>query len=286
MTGFLGEDPRKTKLSEEHPFNIYGRPKLKSSSLVVGWNEDAGKLGPKVINYLIRKLGAKEFAEIEPQEFFPLGGVAVEDDVAQFPESKFYCCQEKKLVIFISNLPRADWYKFLNSALDVAEHCHAEELYTVGGMVTLSAHTAPRALLATANSPEMKEVLSQYDLARDMDYETPPGQRPTLSSFLSWLAKRRNLPGASLWVPVPFYLVAAEDPQASRKALEFLDKRLGLGIDLRDLDEEVARQNERIDQVRIRFPEIDSYIRRLENNLSLTQEESERLVKEIQEALR
>ena len=274
-------------MSKKHPFEIYRKPEFQSSSLVVGWSEDAGKLGTKVIDYLNKKLGGEEFGEIEPTDFFPLGGVSIEDDVAQFPESKFYCCQEKNLVIFKSNSPRSEWYKFLNSVLDVAEHyCHTKELYTIGGMVSLSAHTAPRQLLAITNSPEMKTALSQYDLARDMDYETPPGQRPTLSAYLLWAAKRRNIPGASLWVPIPFYLVSTEDPKAWRKAVQFFDNRFGLGIDFRDLDEEVARQNEKIAELRNRFPELDDYFHRLESNLSLTEEEHGKLIKEIEEFLR
>jgi len=274
-------------LSQKHPFKIYEKPELQSSSLVICWSEDAGKLGPKVIDYLYEKLRCNEFAEIEPTEFFSLGGVSVKDDIAQFPESKFYCCQQKNLVIFKSDSPRSEWYRFLGSVLDVAEHyCHAKELYTVGGMVSPSAHTTPRELFAIANSLEMKKVLSQSDLARDFDYETPLGQRPTLSSYLLWLAKRRNMAGASLWVPVPFYLVSTEDPQACRKAVEFLESRFGLGMDLSDLDKEVARQNEEIAQARVGFPEIDNSIRKLEINLGLTHEESERLVKEIGEFLR
>jgi len=253
---------------------------------VVGWSEDAGKLGTKVIDYLNKKLGGKEFGEIEPEGFFSLGGVSVEDDVAQFPESKFYWCPEKYLVTLKSNRPTSDWHKFLDSVLDVAEHyCHAKELYTIGGMVSPAAHTSPRELLAVANSPEMRKILSQYDLARDMDYETPPGQRPTLNSFLLWVAKRRNIAAASLWVPIPFYLVAAEDPEAWRKTVEFLDRRFGLGIDFRDLDEDVARQNEKIAELRSRSSEVDSYIRKLESNLGLTQEENEKLVKAVEEFL-
>ena len=274
-------------MSKKHTFEIYRKPEFQSSSLVVAWSEDAGKLGPKVIDYLNKKLGGEEFGEIEPADFFPLGGVSIEDDVAQFPESKFYCCQEKNLVIFKSNSPRSEWYKFLNSVLDVAEHyCHTKELYTIGGMVSLSAYTAPRQLLAITNSPEMKTALSQYDLARDMDYETPPGQRPTLSAYLLWAARRRNIPGTSLWVPIPFYLVSTEDPKACRKAVQFFDNRFGLGIDFRDLDEEVARQNEKIAELRNRFPELDDYFHRLESNLSLTEEEHGKLIKEIEEFLR
>jgi len=169
----------------------------------------------------------------------------------------------------------------------VAQHyCHAKELYTIGGMVALSAHTVPRELWAIANSPKMKKLLSRYDLARDMDYETPPGQRPTLSSFLLWMAKGRNIPGASLWVPVPFYLVSTEDPKAWREAVQFFDRRFGLGIDFTDLDAEVTRQNEKIAELRNWFPELDDYVRRLESNLSLTEEEHEKLMKEVEEFLK
>jgi proteasome assembly chaperone (PAC2) family protein len=273
-------------LDGEYPFKIYREIGFQSSSLVVGWSEDAGKLGAKVIDYLNKKLGGQDFAETEPIDFFPLGGVSIENDIAQFPESKFYCCPERNLIIFKSDPPQADWHRFLNSVLDVAEHyCHAKELYTIGGMVSFSAHTTPRELLGVANSTEMKQTLSQYDLNIEADYQTPPGQRPTLNSFLLWVAKRRHIAGASLWVPIPFYLVAVEDPEACRKTLEFLDKRFDLGIDFTDLDEDISRHRGKIAQARIHSSEIDNYIRKLESNLSLTREESEKLVKEIEEFL-
>jgi proteasome assembly chaperone (PAC2) family protein len=132
----------------------------------------------------------------------------------------------------------------------------------------------------------MKKVLNQYDISIDMDYETPPGQRPTLGSFLLWLAKGRNIAGASLWVPVPFYLVSTDDPWAWRKTIEFLDTRLDLGIDFGDLDGEVAKQDEKITEVRNHFPKLNEYIRKLENNLGLTVEESEKLTREIEEFLK
>jgi predicted ATP-grasp superfamily ATP-dependent carboligase len=274
-------------LSKEYPVKIHKKPKLQSSSLVLGWSEDMSNLGGKVTGYLNRKLKGQEFAEIEPDDFFSLGGVTIEDNLAQFPESKFYVCSERELVVFRSNPPGAEWYKFLNSILDVAEHhCQVKELYIIGAMVSFSAHTTPRELLAVVNSAEMKEVLSQYDLARDMDYQTPPGERPTLNSFLLWIAKGRNIPGVSLWVPIPFYLAAMEDAQAQKKVLSFLNERLDLKIDFSDLDQEIREQNEQLAQVRSRFPQIDDYINRLESNLMLSEEENGELIKKIEEFLR
>jgi proteasome assembly chaperone (PAC2) family protein len=171
--------------------------------------------------------------------------------------------------------------------LDVAEHhCRVKELYTIGAMVSFSAHTTPRELIAVVNSAEMKEVLGQYELARDLDYQTPPGERPTLNSFLLWIAKGRNIPGVSLWVPIPFYLAAMEDAQAQKKVLSFLNERLDLKIDFSDLDQEIREQNEQLAGARSRFPQIDDYINRLESNLMLSEEENGELIKKIEDFLR
>jgi proteasome assembly chaperone (PAC2) family protein len=274
-------------LSQGHPIKIYKKVNLSRSSLVLGWSEDMGNLGRRSTTYLNRKLKGQEFAEIEPEDFFALGGVKVEANLAQFYESKFYTCQEHELVVLQSNSPGAEWYRFLNSVLDVAEyHCRVKELYILGAMLSFSAHTAPRELLTVVNSEEMKEILSQYGLASDMDYQTPSGGRPTLNSFLLWIAKERNIRGVSLWVPIPFYLAEMQDAQAQKKVLSFLNERLSLKIDFSDLDQEIQEQNVQLARARSRFPQIDDYINRLESNLTLSEEENGELIKKIEDFLR
>ena len=59
-----------------------------------------------------------------------------------------------------------------------------------------------------------------------------------------------------------------------------------MGIDFSDLDEECRQQNQIIAEVRNSFPDIDASIRRLETNLMLSEEESQRLVKEIEKLIR
>lgn len=266
---------------------ITRQPGLEVSSLVVAWAEDAARLGKRVVEHLNKKLSGEAFAEITPWSFFSLNGVTVENDVARMPECVFYACPEKGLTLLLSDIPSRDWYRFLNLVLDAAqEQCRAREVYTVGGMVSLIPHTTPRRLMAVANSPEVKRTLTQYDLMDGFDHETPPGQRPTVSSYLLWAARRRNMPAASLWVPVPFYLAPAEDPAAQLKVLEFLDHIFSLGLDLGDLDREAASYASRIARARESYPDLDEYLGKLESNQTLTQEESERLVKGMEEALR
>ena len=266
-------------MKEEALYTIYKKPDLEASSLIVGWNEDASKLGFSVVDYLNKKLDTDEFCEVRLEAFFPLGGVLVESDIAQFPESKFFYCQEKSMVLFRSNIPRLEWFKFLNLVLDIAERiCHVKELYTVGGMISLAAHTAPRTLQTTTNSAQMKTVLMQQDLFKGIDYETPPNQRPTLSSYLLWVAMQRNIEGANLWASVPFYLIPTEDPRACRKVIDFFNKRLDLGIDFPGIDDELMRQNEKIAWLIDRFPEFNDIVHKLESNLRLTDAESRKIV--------
>jgi proteasome assembly chaperone (PAC2) family protein len=261
-------------------------PDLRRCSLVLGWGEDTGGFGRKVTDYLNLKLKGREFADIAPEDFFPMGGVGIADDVARFPESKFYACPEYELVIFQSDSPLAEWYRFLNEVLDVAgHHCRLGELYLLGAMVSFSAHTAPRQLLTVVNSVEMKETISRYDLIVDMDYQTAPGERPTLNSYLLWIARGRNIPGVSLWVPIPFYLAGAGDALAQRKVVGFLSEKLDLRIDFGDLDQEVREQSKRLAKARARFPQIDDYIGRLESNLMLSEEENRQLLRKVDEFL-
>jgi predicted ATP-grasp superfamily ATP-dependent carboligase len=271
-------------LNRECPVRISRKPGLSRSSLVVGWSIDAGRLGWGTAGYLNRKLEGQEFAEIDPECFFSLSGVAVKDDLALFPASKFCACPGHGLVVFASDYPEVEWDRFLNSVLDVTvQHCGMTELYIIGAMVSWSAHTSPRQLFAVVNSEQMKEALSGYDVVHDMDYQTPPGERPTLNAFLLWVAKMRNIPAVSLWVPIPFYLAGTGDPRAQRRVLGFLDQRLGLKLDFDDLDRRIGVQNQRLARARSDSSQIDEYIGRLESGLRLSNEENAELIRRIED---
>jgi predicted ATP-grasp superfamily ATP-dependent carboligase len=220
-----------------------------------------------------------ELGEIELEEFFPLNGVIVEKDVARFPECKLYYSRMKSLIFLRCSQPRTEWYKFLNTILDAVQQvCVINELYAIGSMISFAAHTKQRMVMAIANSTEMKELLNDFDVNRGFDYESPPGQRPSLSNYLMWVAAKRNIIGASLWVPIPFYLVSNEDPCGYSKIIDFLNSKLNLGIDLTELERDISRQDELMDTIKLRFPEVDDYITRLEGNLGLSEEQSNKLV--------
>ncbi len=274
-------------MKSEAVYRVYGKPRLKGPVLLVGWAEDAGHLGLSTLDYIMRDLGSREFAEIRPEDFFTMAGINVEDDVAVFPQSKFYVAGDGKLVIFRSNMPRTDWHRFLNVVLDVAlKYCGVKEIYTVGAMLSSTAHTMPRLLMPIVNSNAMKAELTPFNVVDSTDYETPPGQKPTLSSYLSWLAGQRGINTANLWVPVPFYLLALDDPRAVKRLVYFFNSRFDLGIDFTALDAEIAEQNSRIARMYTELPEIEGIVRRLEVGEGVDTDEAEKLTQTIAEAFR
>ena len=257
-------------------FKFSEQPKFENASLVVGWRADAGNLGPKVIEYLSRKIKAKSFCEIEPADFFPFGGVAIENDAAQFPECRFYYGEMNDVLVFMGSEPQFERYKFLNAVLDLAEHyCSTRELYTVNGTISPIAHTSPRRILAVFNQQEFQSKLRDLGL-EDMNWRGPPA----ISSYLLWIAKRRDIPGVSLWTEVPFYLAACDDFQAIKTTFSFLATKFELGSAFGELDDQIKQQNAKMAQLREEEPTINKYIGMLESGVSLGGDEQMELTRE------
>jgi proteasome assembly chaperone (PAC2) family protein len=274
-------------LSADQPARLSISPHLKEATMIVAWAEDAGGLGVRSADYLIQSLGCREFGEILPEGFFPMGGVNVVDDVARFPECKFYVCERSNTVIFKSSIPRTGWHRFLTSLLDVAQHdCGVKEIYTLGAMVSSAAHTVPRLLISIVNKREIKAALEPYNVMADNDYESPAGQKPTLSSYLSWLAGQRGIAAVNLWVPVPYYLIPIDDPRSVKRLVYFFNSKFGLGVDFTELDAVILEQNNRIARLFEKSPEVKNMVRRLEVGDGLDSDESEKLASEMAEALR
>lgn len=262
-------------------FKFSEKPHFENPSMIVGWEQDSGNLSPKVFEYLNKKLKGKSFCEIEPTGFFSLAGVAIENNVAMFPENKFYYSQRSDLVIFKGSEPQFERYKFLNAIADLAQYdIKIKELYTISGTISPTAHTSPRRISAVYNQPEFQKCLRSCGL-EDMSWEGPPA----INSFLLWVAKNRGIPGASLWPQIPFYLAASEDFQAVKITLSLLDKKFNLGLDFEELDDEIKNQNTKIEMLREEDSEIDKYMEMLEGGLALSEDEQMELTMKVTELL-
>ncbi|MBT3362362.1 MAG: PAC2 family protein [Chloroflexi bacterium] len=276
-------------MSKKNHFILHEDYMIPRSTLITCWSEDAGSVGECTSQYLKDNLKSYHMGNIEPNGYYTMDGVEVDRDIARFPENTFTYYPDAELVVFEGTPPDHQWFSFVQTIMDVAQkHCNASQIYTLGGMISIAAHTAPRELLTVASSPEMLHKLKQYDpITREIDYyQTPPGHRPTINAYLVWAAQQRNIEAACLWLPVPFYLAPDKDPQALRRILDFLTLRHNFNLDFSDIDNDINTQIDKIAELRSLDTDADDAIRALENNETVSGEDSQNLISIIQALLK
>ncbi|MBN1508249.1 MAG: PAC2 family protein [Sedimentisphaerales bacterium] len=256
------------------------QPRLKKSSFLVGWAKDAGAVSSLATNHLIQGLGGSEFCRMEPAGFYPLGGVTVADDVAQFPQSRFFHVGRGDLVILQADEPQSNRYEFLSAVLDLAEHyAGTQVLCTVNGVAALTPHTTTRRVFGVFNDAALQRRLQPL-LPADANWQGPPH----VSTYLLWLAGQRQIPGVGLWVEVPFYLSDYEDYQSVKEAVSLLAMILGLDFDLGELDRLTAEQNDKLAQLK-ENPQIKDDICALEEGQPLDRHGQKALIEAVGSAL-
>lgn len=262
-------------------FRFSSQPRLEKPSLIVGWMKDIGDVSRGVADFLAGAAGGHSFCQIEPADFFAVGGVTVESNIATFPQSRFFHDGRSNVLLLRSDEPQSRRYEFLNAVLDLAEHYKVESLYTVDGIASMIAHTSERRVFGVFNSAEIQRKLKWY-LPLGLSWQGPPH----MSTYLLWLARQRQLSAAGLWVEVPFYLSGYQDAQAVRAAASMLGQIIGWDHDTDGLDRRVAEQEETLAGLRDEDPEIDARIQALEQGESLDSDEQMELMEAIQGALR
>ncbi|MBI2980389.1 MAG: PAC2 family protein [Chloroflexi bacterium] len=259
----------------DSPLIIYKRPRLRNPRLIVGWT-DAGLVGTSVVDYLIDKLEAEEFAEIEPYDFSLLPHVTIEKSVLEeieYPRYSFHYWKNKKtagdLIIMGSRPPAIHHYEFANLLLDVAELFNVSRIYTAGGLPANTTHTETPKVSAIINEPRLKKLLSPYDVELGMSYHGPS----SINGLIIGLAKDRNIEGISLWGQVPSYIGDIANPRVCETVLRLLTRILGIAIDFSDIEAEVQQTNKQIDELvsylRRQNSILDQHIGKLEKGIGL-----------------
>ena len=262
-------------------FRFTSQPRLEKPSLIVGWMKDIGDVSRGVADFLAGAAGDRSFCQIEPTDFFAVGGVTIESNIAQFPQSRFFYDGRNNILLLRSDEPQSRKYEFLNAVLDLAEHYKAESLYTVNGIASMIAHTSPRRVFGIFNDPDIQRKLRWY-LPIGLTWQGTPHT----STYLLWLAQQRHLPAAGLWIEVPFYLANYQDAQAVKAGAQMLGHIIGWDYDIDELDRRVTEQEETLAQLRQEEPEIDARIEALEQDETLDSDEQAGLMEAIQGALK
>ncbi|MFA4992717.1 MAG: PAC2 family protein [Candidatus Omnitrophota bacterium] len=233
---------------------ISKKPRLKKPYLIVAW-PGMGEVAFKAAAYLIEELKAREFAQIQPEEFFYLTGSVIQSGILEtphLPQGKFYYWKnpaakragagKNDLVIFLSNaqpdLAKADSYAKI--IIDLAKNLGVEMVVSFASMPQATDHTQDSRVWFAATDQKTKESLAKYNFSTLKD-----GQISGMNGLFLGIAKKAGLKGFCLLGDIPLYTIQIENPKASAAVLLGLGKILNMQINVQSLKEQAqAMENE------------------------------------------
>jgi proteasome assembly chaperone (PAC2) family protein len=252
-------------------------PKLNRPVLVMafeGWN-DAADSASRAVSQLVDKLGGREFATIDPEEFYnftesrPHVKWVGDARELRWPANRFFFARrgdggdqedqsrKRDLVLMRGVEPQLKWRAFCGLFGDVVERTQVSMVVSLGALLAEVPHTRPIRVTGGSTDPELASLLG---LERS-NYEGPTGIVGVLHQFL----RDKGLPAVSLWANVPHYIPAYPNPRATAALLTRVSTLLDLSLDLAEMDDQAAEFDREINRGLEQNPEVADYVHELES---------------------
>lgn len=262
-----------------------------------GW-PDAAEAATRAARYLVRKLPAKKFAEIDPEEFYDFTMVRPQTRVdrqgkrtVRWPANDFYYFaseeRSRRLILYIGTEPNLRWRAFSSIITSLAEQCGVELVVSLGSLLDAVPHTREPRVSGRASSQELMQKVEWLGI-RNSGYQGPTGIH---SAFMDACAKK-GLSQASIWGHCPHYANTTPNPKVSHALLTKLRTLVEFEVDLEELRLAAEAFEAEVTKAIAKDSDVSSYVQRLEQrydaaNLPLGDiPSSEEMVKELEEFLR
>lgn len=245
------------------------RPELHDPVAIVafsGWN-DAATAATGAARFVIRRLGARRFASIDPEAFFDFRETrptvyldASGQRQVVWPAIDFFYARNPggphDVVVAIGVEPGLRWRTFATSFGALFSDLGGALTVSLGALMADVPHTREIRVTGAALDPALAEKLN----LTTSRYEGPTGILGVLQTVL----RDSGSPSASLWANVPHYITTAQNPRATVALLRRLQSIVGLEFDYAELDAAGDRFVAEVDTAISGNPEIVAYVRRLE----------------------
>ena len=262
---------------------ITGKPKLRHPYLVCGiggW-VDGGEAATGSTRYLVRKLGAKRFAEIPIARFhiFQVPGqlslrpqIKIEDGLLKehhFPQNQFLYWlnpnADNDLILFLGTEPNLNWEEYAEAILSVVEEFAVARIYLLGGVLDKTPHTKEPAVSCACSSEQLKKEMQKYGMPFS-NYEGPG----RFGTTLLYICQQKQVPMVSITARATYYpefnIVIPRNPKSIRAVVKRLNSPLRLNLDISDLDREVEEFEAKLGFMASHNPEFQTYIEELEKD--------------------
>lgn len=257
---------------------IYEKPELTNPRLVMGFNGwmDGGEVSTGTVQCLIDKLGARKFAEIDPEGFYIYNFPGMMEITAMFrphtkikdgliryyetPANEFFYSAEDELILFLGKEPNMLWESYSECIFSLCDELGIGMIYFVGSVAGLVPHTREPRLFCTTSDVGTKEAFQHYGVTFT-NYEGPA----SIVTCLTAGSTLRDLKMISLVAGVPAY-VQGRNPKCIEAVTRRIAGMLGLKMDLNDIELQSDDFQRKLDDIVKEQPELDVNIRKLEED--------------------
>ena len=216
---------------------IHTLPKLRGPSMIAAL-PDMGNVAGIGMDYLVKKLKAKLFAEI--YAFWP-PAVSYEKGLIKYNQSsyKFHYCEKENLVIFSGEFNPSDprrLYELCYEVVEMAKKLKVDTLYSIGAALRTPGPTELK-LFGVASSANLANLLKKQKI----ELLNGKGQITGFIGLVLGIAKEKNLDSVCLLMEIDNPNII--QPKATQTILVKLLELLKIKpIDMKDLEEEEKRK--------------------------------------------
>ncbi len=243
----------------------------------VGW-ADAQEGASRAVRYLVRRLPATKFAELEPEEFYDFSStrpVAYNnergDRVLRWPSNEFYYWKnpetEQDFILFLGTEPNLKWRTYTSALLSVVDGYDLDLVVNLGSLLDAIPHTREPLLSGGANKDDVKSRLSGLRIMGS-NYQGPVG----ITSALMDACTRVELDYMSIWVHAPHYVQRSPNFKLSRALVNRVNDAFGLSVPLERLEERGRAFEAEVTKAIGSNVEVSAYVKRLERQYDASQD--------------
>ena len=255
-----------------------------------GWN-DASDAASRVLYYLMEHHDVTPLARLDLEDYVnyqesrPLVTLEGRLRNIRWPTVGFFGLaipdHSHDLVLILGEEPHLRWRRFCLDVASVLRQLGVRQAVALGAFVGEIAHTLPVPIFGSSSDPNFADRFGLHASA----YEGPTG----ITGVITKALEDEGIEAAGMWAGIPHYLAANPSPTGTRALLYALGDVIGRRFDVKELDEEVADYEARVQEAIAGSSELVGYVRGLEAEsekraISLTG--SRRLVEEIERFLR
>jgi hypothetical protein len=216
---------------------IHNYPRM-DSPIMLAALPDMGNVAGIGLNFMIKKLNAKLFAEI--YSYWP-PFVTYKEGVVDYTQStyKFHCLDNENLLIFNGEFNPTDprrLYEICYEVVRMAERMSVKRLYSIGAALRPASSAEPKVFCAVNNEHILEDVRSHGLVMLEGD-----GQITGFNGLILGIAKEQGIDAACILGEIDNPGVI--QPRAAQSILKLLINMLGIKpFTMDELDEEEKRK--------------------------------------------